>query len=76
MKIYNKKLYKSRKNRIFAGVMGGLGEYFNIDPVLFRIIFIGLSLYLRMIFPAILFYILIAIIMQKRPSMIHEESHT
>ena len=33
-----KKLYRSSKNRMIAGVCGGLGEYFNIDPTMVRII--------------------------------------
>ncbi len=37
---YPKKLYRSEKNRILAGVAGGISEYFNIDPVLIRIVFI------------------------------------
>jgi len=39
-----KKLYRSRQERIIAGVAGGLGEYFSIDPVLVRIIFVALAL--------------------------------
>lgn len=35
-----RKLYRSRKNRVISGVCGGLGEYFNIDPVLVRVLFI------------------------------------
>ena len=34
----NKKLYRSRKNRILAGVCGGIGEYCGVDPWLIRII--------------------------------------
>ncbi|MCA9381478.1 PspC domain-containing protein [Candidatus Dojkabacteria bacterium] len=34
-----KKLYRSNKDRVIAGVCGGLGEYLNIDPVILRIIF-------------------------------------
>jgi phage shock protein C len=37
-----KKLYRSRKYRGIAGVCGGLGEYFDIDPIIFRMIFIAL----------------------------------
>lgn len=40
----NKKLYRSSKNKIFGGVAGGLGQYFNIDPVFFRILFIVTAL--------------------------------
>lgn len=35
-----KKFYRSRTDRIIAGVAGGIGEYFEIDPVVFRILFI------------------------------------
>lgn len=34
------RLKKSKKNKIFLGICGGLGEYFNVSPVLFRLIFI------------------------------------
>ena len=37
-----KKLYRSETDRKLAGVCGGLGEYFDIDPVIFRIIFVVL----------------------------------
>lgn len=33
-----KKLYRSKSDRMVAGVCGGLAEYFNIDPVIVRII--------------------------------------
>lgn len=35
-----KRLYRSRKNKVFMGVCGGIGEYLEIDPVIIRIIFI------------------------------------
>lgn len=35
-----RKLWRSRKNRKIAGVCGGLGDYFNVDPTWIRIIFI------------------------------------
>jgi phage shock protein C len=33
-----RRLYKSRKNRVVAGICGGIAEYFNVDPVLIRVI--------------------------------------
>ena len=47
-------MYKSDSNRVIGGVCGGLGEYFGIDPIIFRIIAVvliffhgaGLLLYL------------------------------
>ncbi len=35
-----KRLYRSRSDRMIAGVCGGLGEYFDIDPTLVRLIFV------------------------------------
>lgn len=39
-----KKLYRSRTDRKIAGVCGGLAEYFDIDPVIPRLIFVILLL--------------------------------
>lgn len=35
-----KKLYKSRENKVIDGVCGGIAEYFDVDPVLIRLIFV------------------------------------
>jgi phage shock protein C len=35
-----KKLWRSRYNRKIAGVCGGLADYFQIDPIWMRIVFI------------------------------------
>lgn len=32
-----KRLYRSETNKVFAGICGGVGEYFNLDPVLVRL---------------------------------------
>ncbi len=32
-----KRLYRSRENKMICGVCGGIGEYFNVDPVLIRL---------------------------------------
>jgi phage shock protein PspC (stress-responsive transcriptional regulator) len=36
----SKRLFRDPDNRMLGGVCGGLGAYFNIDPIVFRIIFI------------------------------------
>jgi phage shock protein C len=38
-----KRLYRSRKQRVLAGVCGGLGEYFDVDPVFVRILTVILT---------------------------------
>ncbi len=74
MKTYSKRLYKSRDNRVIAGVIGGLGEYFDIDPVLFRVTYIALTVFTAVV-PGIIAYILMAIVVPSQPATIHEKSH-
>ncbi len=40
----SKKLYRSHDNRIIGGVCTGLGDYFGVDPVLIRLVFVALAL--------------------------------
>jgi phage shock protein C len=62
---YMKKLYKSDKNKMLAGIFGGLGEYFDIDPTVFRLI--GLIVFLASgLLPGIVFYIIAAMLIPKR----------
>ena len=35
-----KRLFRSKSNQVIAGVCGGMGEYFNSDPILFRLLFV------------------------------------
>jgi phage shock protein C len=39
-----KRLYRSRKNKVIAGVCGGIGEYYDIDPVIIRLVWVLFSL--------------------------------
>jgi phage shock protein PspC (stress-responsive transcriptional regulator) len=36
-------LYRDPEHRVLGGVCGGLGAYFNMDPVILRIIFVVLA---------------------------------
>ena len=38
-----KKLYRSRENAMLAGVCGGIGEFFEIDPTLVRLAWVVLG---------------------------------
>ncbi|PIT92799.1 MAG: hypothetical protein COU08_00525 [Candidatus Harrisonbacteria bacterium CG10_big_fil_rev_8_21_14_0_10_42_17] len=35
-----KRLRRSKSEKVLGGVCGGLGEYFALDPVLFRVVFV------------------------------------
>lgn len=39
-----RKLVRSRSNRTFCGVCGGIGEYLNVDPTLVRLVWLLCSL--------------------------------
>ena len=41
---FEKRLLRSRANRMLCGVCGGIGEYLNIDPTLVRLIWAMCSL--------------------------------
>jgi len=60
-----KKLYRSEKNRVIAGVFGGLAEYFGHDVVLWRLGAVIL-LILTGLMPGILCYFLAALIIPNR----------
>ena len=53
----SKKLYRSRKNRIIGGVLGGLAEYLQVDVVLLRIIYLLLIFFGDFTFFTILYII-------------------
>ena len=55
-----KKLYKS-KNRMLSGVLGGIGEYLNVDPTIIRVAYVFIAIF-SMLMPAIIAYIIMAII--------------
>ena len=54
-----KSLHKSGDNKMIAGICGGIGEYFNIDPTLIRL---GWVLFCAMGGSGIVAYIIAAII--------------
>jgi phage shock protein C len=53
-----KALRRSRTNRMIAGVVGGLAEYWSIDATLARVGFVVLSV-ISAAFPGILVYVLL-----------------
>lgn len=53
----NKKLYRSKENKVIFGILGGIGEYLEVDPVLIRVIFLAVTVFTGFI-PGIIFYLL------------------
>lgn len=55
-------LRRSRHDRMIAGVVGGLAEYFGMSPGLLRVIYVLVSIF-SAAFPGILVYIILWIVM-------------
>ncbi len=65
-----KKLYRSRSDRMLAGVCGGLGEYLNIDSTLVRLITVLLTIW----FPFLVFaYFILFIVVPREPEVQEEK---
>lgn len=60
-----KHLYRSHNNKMIGGVCGGLAEYFDIDPVIVRIIAVVLLLPGGL--PGLLPYIILWVIVPTAP---------
>jgi phage shock protein C len=51
-------LRRSRTNRMIAGVVGGVAEYFGFDPTLLRVIYVVGSI-VSAAFPGVIVYVLL-----------------
>jgi phage shock protein PspC (stress-responsive transcriptional regulator) len=60
-----KRLHLSSSDRKIAGVCGGLGEWLDVDPVLFRVAFVVLALAFGV---GILLYIVLWLVVPRAPS--------
>ncbi|MBI2054097.1 MAG: PspC domain-containing protein [Candidatus Staskawiczbacteria bacterium] len=60
-----KRLYKSKDNKVFCGVIGGVGEYFEIDPVLLRVVWLLIVVFTGFI-PGIIAYFIACMIVPKK----------
>lgn len=62
-----KKLYKSRDNKVLCGVLGGLGKYLNIDATVLRVIYVLLSIFV--LGCPIVIYFILALVIPQEPEM-------
>ncbi|MFH1470907.1 MAG: PspC domain-containing protein [Candidatus Micrarchaeota archaeon] len=64
-----RKLYRSKNNKILFGICGGIGEYFEIDPTLVRLLAILLLIlsFGTWAFGIAVFYLLVYLIIPEAP---------
>jgi len=60
-----KRLYRSGKDKVIAGVCGGIGEYLNVDPVIIRLLWAVSVLFYG---TGLLLYIIAWIIIPRNPA--------
>lgn len=63
-----KKLYRSQDNKVIAGILGGIGEYFDVDPVVIRVLFV-FAAFATGVLPFVVAYIVALFIVPKRPKI-------
>lgn len=61
-----KRIYRSRSETMIAGLAGGLADYFNVDPTLIRLAFVGAG-FLTGVIPGLLAYVVGWIIVPLEP---------
>lgn len=66
-----KRLYRSSENKVFSGVIGGIGEYFGVDPVILRIIWVAIVIFTAG-FPGIIVYLIASLIISEKPKVIEQ----
>lgn len=59
-------LYRSRRNRMIAGVCGGIAEWLGWSPTWVRVLYIVISI-LSIAFPGILVYFILWLVMPQSP---------
>ena len=59
-----KKLYRSKTNRMLVGVCAGVAEYFNIDPTVIRVVWAVTSLFA---FVGVVAYVVCAFVIPEKP---------
>ena len=60
-----KKLYRSKTANVIAGIAGGMGDFFKVDPVIVRVVWVLLLIF--GVFPAIIAYLLCWMIIPLEP---------
>lgn len=60
------KLYRSQNDRLIAGVLGGLGEYFQVDATILRLGWVLITVFTGFV-PGIIAYLLAVIIIPSKP---------
>jgi len=59
-----KRLTRSGKDKMLAGVCGGIAKYMDVDPTVVRLIF-ALATFFTVVFPGVFIYLIMWIVVPK-----------
>ncbi len=62
----SRRLTRSSRHKMIAGVCGGIAEYFELDPTVVRVAYVLISI-ISVAFPGILAYIILMFVMPPPP---------
>ena len=67
-----KKLYRSRDNKVFAGIVGGIGEFVEVDPTILRLVWLFVVVFTGF-FPGVFLYLFALLIVPKPEQLERKE---
>jgi phage shock protein PspC (stress-responsive transcriptional regulator) len=59
-------LRRSRRNRMIAGICGGIAEWLGWDPTLVRVLYVVVSVF-SAAFPGLIVYLVLWVVMPQQP---------
>lgn len=59
-----KRLMRSSKDKMLAGICGGIAEYMVVDPTIIRLVF-ALATFFTVVFPGVLIYLIMWVVVPK-----------
>jgi len=57
-----KKVYRSKDDKVFAGIFGGLGHYFDVDATLLRLLWVVITIFSGVLPGVVIYFISIFLI--------------
>ena len=67
-----KQLYRSKTNKIIAGICGGIGEYANVDPTIIRVFAVFLIIITGLVPGLLTYFIAMFIIPEKNDETVEK----
>lgn len=64
-----RRLWRSKENKVITGLLGGIGEYFDVDPSLLRVGYVFLTIFTGVFF-GVFAYFIASLAVPERPTKV------